>query len=125
MSQYAKETVAKLQEILKARSLPTSGKKADLVARLQEADQAAEVNGMLPFSKLLYLSADCSQRLKLYLLRQRHPLHLHKRRQQSSKRLPPSLKYRKHPKQRAMEKQQILQRLRRNPTTPCISKRAH
>jgi SAP domain-containing ribonucleoprotein len=40
-----KGTVAELQEILKSRGLPTSGKKADLIARLQEADKAAEENG--------------------------------------------------------------------------------
>jgi SAP domain-containing ribonucleoprotein len=39
-----KGTVAELQEILKSRGLPTSGKKADLIARLQEADKAAEDN---------------------------------------------------------------------------------
>lgn len=46
MVDYGKKTVADLQEILKSRSLPSSGKKADLVARLQEADQAAGSNGM-------------------------------------------------------------------------------
>ena len=45
MVEYAKKTVADLTEILKSRSLPTTGKKADLVARLQEADKAAESNG--------------------------------------------------------------------------------
>lgn len=47
MVDYARETVAKLQEILKARSLPTSGKKAELVERLRDADKAAESNGTL------------------------------------------------------------------------------
>ena len=46
MVDYGKKTVADLQEILKSRSLPSSGKKADLIARLQEADKAAESNGM-------------------------------------------------------------------------------
>lgn len=41
MPEYGKKTVAELQEILKSRSLPHSGKKADLVARLNEADQSA------------------------------------------------------------------------------------
>ncbi len=45
MVDYGKKTVADLQEILKSRSLPSSGKKADLVARLLEADKAAESNG--------------------------------------------------------------------------------
>jgi SAP domain-containing ribonucleoprotein len=45
MVDYSRETVAKLQEILKSRQLPSSGKKAELVARLQEADKAAETNG--------------------------------------------------------------------------------
>ncbi|KKZ63496.1 hypothetical protein EMCG_02227 [[Emmonsia] crescens] len=38
--EYAKKTNAELIEILKSRSLPHTGKKADLVARLQEADKA-------------------------------------------------------------------------------------
>jgi SAP domain-containing ribonucleoprotein len=42
MTDYAKKTVAELQEILKSRSLPHSGKKAELVSRLQEADKATE-----------------------------------------------------------------------------------
>ncbi len=46
MVDYAKKTVAELQEILKARSLPHSGKKAELIARLNQADQEAEENGM-------------------------------------------------------------------------------
>lgn len=40
MSDYAKKTVAELTEILKGRSLPHSGKKADLIARLEENDKA-------------------------------------------------------------------------------------
>lgn len=43
MAEYSKKTVAELQEILKSRSLPSSGKKADLIARLTEADKAAEI----------------------------------------------------------------------------------
>lgn len=46
MVDYAKKTVAELQEILKTRSLPHSGKKAELIARLNQADQEAEENGM-------------------------------------------------------------------------------
>ncbi|KAJ5083961.1 hypothetical protein NUU61_008540 [Penicillium alfredii] len=38
MSDYSKKTNAELVEILKARSLPHTGKKADLVARLQDND---------------------------------------------------------------------------------------
>ncbi|KAG5289660.1 SAP domain-containing protein [Histoplasma ohiense] len=38
--EYAKKTNAELIEILKSRSLPHTGKKADLVARLQEADRS-------------------------------------------------------------------------------------
>ncbi|ETN39758.1 uncharacterized protein HMPREF1541_05984 [Cyphellophora europaea CBS 101466] len=45
MVDYARETVAKLQEILKSRQLPTSGKKAELIERLRAADQAAEASG--------------------------------------------------------------------------------
>lgn len=48
MVDYAKKTVVELQEILKARNLPHTGKKAELVARLTEADQEAEVNGKQP-----------------------------------------------------------------------------
>ena len=47
MVDYSKKTVAELTEILKSRSLSHSGKKADLVARLNEADKAAEENGTL------------------------------------------------------------------------------
>ena len=42
MAEYSKKTVAELQEILKSRNLASSGKKADLVARLTEADRTAE-----------------------------------------------------------------------------------
>jgi len=45
MVDYAKKTVAELQEILKARSLSHTGKKAELVARLTEADEEAAQNG--------------------------------------------------------------------------------
>ena len=42
MPDYQKKTVAELTEILKSRSLPHTGKKADLVGRLNEADKNAE-----------------------------------------------------------------------------------
>lgn len=45
MVDYAKKTVAELQEILKSRSLPHTGKKAELIARLSEADKVAQENG--------------------------------------------------------------------------------
>ena len=45
MSDYAKKTVADLQETLKSRGLSHTGKKADLVARLQENDKTAEAAG--------------------------------------------------------------------------------
>ena len=40
-SEYEKKTVAQLQEILKGRGLTATGKKAELIARLQEADKAS------------------------------------------------------------------------------------
>lgn len=40
-SEYEKKTVAQLQEVLKSRGLTTTGKKAELIARLQEADKTA------------------------------------------------------------------------------------
>ena len=44
MSDYEKMTVAQLKELLKEAGLPVSGKKADLIARLQEgADEPAPV----------------------------------------------------------------------------------
>ena len=44
MSDYEKMTVAQLKELLKESGLPVSGKKADLIARLQEgADEPAPV----------------------------------------------------------------------------------
>jgi hypothetical protein len=52
MVDYSKKTVAELTEILKSRSLPHSGKKADLIARLNEADKAAQENGTLWHSKV-------------------------------------------------------------------------
>ncbi|EXJ89531.1 hypothetical protein A1O3_02598 [Capronia epimyces CBS 606.96] len=44
MVDYAKKTVVELQEILKSRNLSHTGKKAELIARLNEADKAAEAN---------------------------------------------------------------------------------
>ncbi|GIR66911.1 MAG: hypothetical protein CM15mP71_1370 [Candidatus Poseidoniales archaeon] len=44
MSDYEDMTVAQLKELLKEAGLPVSGKKADLIARLQEgADEPAPV----------------------------------------------------------------------------------
>ena len=44
MSDYENMTVAQLKELLKEAGLPVSGKKADLIARLQEgADEPAPV----------------------------------------------------------------------------------
>ena len=40
---YQKMTVAELKELLKAADLPLSGKKADLIARLTEANEAPPV----------------------------------------------------------------------------------
>jgi hypothetical protein len=55
MPDYQKKTVAELTEILKGRSLPHSGKKAELIARLNEADKAAAPSeGMRRFQSLLY-----------------------------------------------------------------------
>uniref|UniRef100_A0A093UMZ2 SAP domain-containing ribonucleoprotein n=1 Tax=Talaromyces marneffei PM1 TaxID=1077442 RepID=A0A093UMZ2_TALMA len=47
-SEYEKKTVAQLQEILKGRGLTTTGKKAELIARLQEADKAAKPTNAKP-----------------------------------------------------------------------------
>ncbi|KAK8228515.1 hypothetical protein BKA81DRAFT_293123 [Phyllosticta paracitricarpa] len=44
MPDYAKMKNAELEALLKQRSLPHGGKKADMVARLQEADKAAAGN---------------------------------------------------------------------------------
>jgi SAP domain-containing ribonucleoprotein len=41
MVDYASKTVAQLQDILRSRSLPHSGKKAELIARLEESDVVA------------------------------------------------------------------------------------
>ena len=51
MVDYAKKTVAELQEILKSRSLQHTGKKAELIGRLNEADKEAEENGMCPMEQ--------------------------------------------------------------------------
>lgn len=42
MADYASQTVAQLKELLKAKGLSLDGKKADLVQRLQAADESAE-----------------------------------------------------------------------------------
>lgn len=42
MPDYGRKTVAELHEILRGRSLPHTGKKAELVARLHEADKSYE-----------------------------------------------------------------------------------
>ncbi|KAL8651087.1 MAG: hypothetical protein Q9210_003453 [Variospora velana] len=49
---YNKKTVADLQEILKSRSLHHTGKKADLIARLQQADKDAALTSKPPTSDL-------------------------------------------------------------------------
>jgi hypothetical protein len=42
MLEYEEMTVAQLKDVLRERGLPISGKKAELIARLQEADDAVE-----------------------------------------------------------------------------------
>ena len=42
MAEYSSQTVAQLKELLKGRGLSTDGKKADLVKRLQDADNETE-----------------------------------------------------------------------------------
>lgn len=42
MQDWSKLTVAKLKEVLKDRGLAITGKKADLVARLQESEQVVK-----------------------------------------------------------------------------------
>ena len=42
MSDYENMTVAQLKELLKEAGLPVAGKKADLIARLQDNDGAAD-----------------------------------------------------------------------------------
>ena len=42
MVEYEEMTVAQLKDVLRERELPVSGKKAELIARLQEADDATE-----------------------------------------------------------------------------------
>lgn len=44
MQDWSKLTVVQLKEHLKERGLPLSGKKADLVARLQELDKVSLVS---------------------------------------------------------------------------------
>ncbi len=43
MSELSNLTVAELKELLKEAGLPVSGKKADLIARLEEADVEEDV----------------------------------------------------------------------------------
>jgi hypothetical protein len=44
MSEYAALKVPELKKLLQEKSLPVAGNKADLIARLQEHDKAAEPN---------------------------------------------------------------------------------
>ncbi|KAM9897387.1 hypothetical protein OXX59_003741 [Metschnikowia pulcherrima] len=48
MSQYASLTVAQLKDALKEKNLPTDGKKAELLARLEESDPATEQSEQQP-----------------------------------------------------------------------------
>ena len=54
MSDYEDMTVAQLKELLKEAGLPASGKKADLIARLQEgAEDSAQPKRNLQKKNLL------------------------------------------------------------------------
>jgi hypothetical protein len=76
MPDYQKKTVAELTEILKGRSLPHSGKKAELVARLNEADKAAAASeGMRKFQSLLHYN-NAIFRLLDYATQNQTKLHL-------------------------------------------------
>ncbi|KAF1991904.1 hypothetical protein K402DRAFT_399860 [Aulographum hederae CBS 113979] len=46
MADYSKRKVDELTAMLKERSLPSSGKKAELIARLEEADRAAKPSAL-------------------------------------------------------------------------------
>lgn len=68
MAEYSKKTVAELQEILKSRGLASSGKKADLIARLAEADKAAESKGkQTPSSRFSEACASTSSAIRTYV----------------------------------------------------------
>ena len=43
MSEYSDMTVAQLKELLKEAGLPVSGKKADLISRLEEAEDHEDI----------------------------------------------------------------------------------
>ncbi|KAL8917870.1 MAG: hypothetical protein Q9208_007692 [Pyrenodesmia sp. 3 TL-2023] len=51
-TEYTKKTVSDLQEILKGRSLSHTGKKAELIARLQQADKDAAATSKLAASDI-------------------------------------------------------------------------
>ena len=57
MPEYGKSTNAELQALLKERGLPHSGKKAELVARLQEDDKKKESEGAAPSTEVKPKSA--------------------------------------------------------------------
>jgi len=64
MAEYTKKTVAELQEVLKSRGLSASGKKADLIARLNEADKQAETESRSPIRFLpLQLGNNASNKI--------------------------------------------------------------
>ena len=73
MPDYQKKTVAELTEILKGRSLPHSGKKADLIARLNEADKAAEASEGMRDSNDFSITAMPSQNYSIVLSRRTQP----------------------------------------------------
>ena len=73
MPDYQKKTVAELTEILKGRSLPHSGKKADLIARLNEADKAAEASEGMRDSNDFSITAMPRQNYSVVLSRKTQP----------------------------------------------------
>jgi hypothetical protein len=73
MPDYQKKTVAELTEILKGRSLPHSGKKADLIARLNEADRAAEAPEGMRDSNDFSIMAMPRQNYSIVLSRRTQP----------------------------------------------------
>lgn len=70
MPEYGKKTVVELTEILKRRSLPHTGKKAELVARLNEADKSEGA------TTSRYRSLPLKRLVKLYPLPKFSSLHL-------------------------------------------------
>ena len=57
MTDYESLTVADLKDVLRERSLPVSGKKAELIVRLEEYDSSEDAEG--PVEEIEEVEVEC------------------------------------------------------------------